>query len=165
MRILIMSDSHSGLQFMRYAIERTKPDTLVHLGDYYDDGGVIAEENSQLPMYRVCGNCDYYRCSPFTDKILNCHVGGVRLYMTHGHVQNVKCGTSVLLRDAREAGAAAVLYGHTHIAECNQEPDGLWVINPGSCRSFGGSVALMEIEKEKIKSCRILKQDDLEEFA
>ena len=86
------------------------------------------------------------------------------LYMTHGHRHNVKLTRGLLLKDARAAGVAAVLYGHTHEAECIQERDGLWVMNPGSCGYGGGSVGLMEVENGTITNCRILRQEDLEEF-
>lgn len=85
--------------------------------------------------------------------------------MTHGHCHGVKMGTGRLLADARVAQAAAVLYGHTHTPDCYQESDGLWVLNPGSCGSMGGTVGLICIENEKIVSCRILDRTDLEEFA
>jgi hypothetical protein len=48
------------------------------------------------------------------------------------------------------------------VADCHQEPDGLWVLNPGSCGYYGGSVGIIEVEKRKILSCRILRQSDLE---
>ena len=44
MKILVLSDSHAGLSFMRRCIRTVKPDALVHLGDYYDDGAAMAEE-------------------------------------------------------------------------------------------------------------------------
>lgn len=162
-KILVLSDSHSGLSFMRECIRSVKPDAIVHLGDYYDDGEQMHEENPQIPLYQVPGNCDRYRCPPFAREILIPIVGGVMLYMTHGHRHNVKMTKTQLLRDARAAGAAAVLYGHTHIADCHQEDDGLWVLNPGSCGSWGGSAGLIEIENRKIVGCRILEPFDLED--
>ena len=36
MKILVMSDSHSALAFMRRCIEAVEPDALIHLGDHYD---------------------------------------------------------------------------------------------------------------------------------
>jgi len=64
----------------------------------------------------------------------------------------------------REAGAQAALYGHTHMGLCRQEPDGLWVLNPGACGSSAGSVGLITVQDGQIESCRILKYEDLEEF-
>ena len=59
-------------------------------------------------------------------------------------------------------GAQAALYGHTHRADCHQEEDGLWVLNPGSCGSYGGSVGLITIENGQVTQCTILDQKDLE---
>lgn len=164
MKVLVLSDSHSGLSFMRYCIDRVKPDLLIHLGDYYDDGQTIGEEYPHLMIYQVPGNCDRYRCPPFAREILNLPAGGVMLYMAHGHIHRVKQTLGLLLRDARESSAAVALYGHTHVADCHREEDGLWVLNPGSCGSWGGSVGLIEICNEKIIACRILRQADLEEM-
>ena len=163
MKILVLSDSHSGLSPMRRSIDKVKPDAIVHLGDYYDDGEIMAEEYPHIRFYQVPGNCDRYRCPPTVPEILILPVCGVLLYMTHGHRHQVKMHTGALLRDARSSGAAAALYGHTHYAECYQEPDGLWVLNPGSCGSYSGSAGLIETENGKIVSCRILWQKNLEE--
>ena len=43
MKVLVLSDSHSSLYFMRQCIERTKPDAVIHLGDYFEDGAAMAE--------------------------------------------------------------------------------------------------------------------------
>ena len=69
MKILVLSDSHSGLSFMRRCIDRVKPDALIHLGDYYDDGQTMEEEYPHIRMYQVPGNCDRYRCPPFAREI------------------------------------------------------------------------------------------------
>ncbi len=164
MRILVLSDSHSSLHFMRTCIRTVRPNAVVHLGDYYDDGTVLAEENPGLVVNQVPGNCDKYRVSGLQSMILSYPVCGVPLYMTHGHIHKVKQTLGLLLQDARASGAAAVLYGHTHCADCHQEEDGLWVLNPGSCGYGGGSAGLIEVENGKIITCRIIRQADLEEF-
>ena len=164
MKILVLSDSHSTLSFMRKCLDIVKPDLMIHLGDHYDDGQAMAEEYPHISVFQVPGNCDRYRCSALAPEILVRRVCGVDLYMTHGHKHNVKSYTGLLLRDARASGASAVLYGHTHVAECFQEEDGLWVMNPGSCGYYGGSAGLMEIKDSKITTCRILRQNDLEEM-
>lgn len=163
MKILVFSDSHSALRFMRYAIDRIKPNAVVHLGDHYDDGQTIAEEYPQLLFYQVPGNCDHYRCSDLVPRILCCRVCGVDLYLTHGHLHKVKATLYSLLADARAAKAQAVLYGHTHVADCRFEED-IWVLNPGSCGYGGGSCGLVEVEGGRIVLCRIMTQQDLEEW-
>lgn len=164
MRILVLSDSHAGLSFMRKCVEVVKPEAIVHLGDYYDDGCVLAEENPYIVVHQVPGNCDRYRCPGTALEILCYDVGGVRCYMTHGHKHRVKSGIGGLLSDARRWGAKVVLYGHTHKADCHQEQDGLWVLNPGSCGSWGGSAGLLETENGMVTVCKILTQIQLEEM-
>jgi len=164
MKILVLSDSHAGLSFMRRCVAVVKPDAIVHLGDYYDDGCVLAEENPGLVIHQVPGNCDRYRCPENSHEVLCYDLDGVRCYMTHGHKHQVKLGIGGLLADARRWEAKAVLYGHTHKADCHKEPDGLWVLNPGSCGSWGGTVAVMETGNGEIIGCRILSQADLEEM-
>lgn len=164
MKILVLSDSHSGMSFMRECVKKIKPDAIVHLGDYYDDGHTLAEENPHIRFYQVPGNCDMYRCPPLAQEILILPVCGVMLYMTHGHRHHVKSTTVRLLQDARSSKSAAALYGHTHIPDCHMEEDGLWVLNPGSCGSWGGSVGLIETDNGKITSCRNLELMDLEDY-
>ena len=164
MKILVFSDSHSALSFMRRCIEAVKPDQMIHLGDYYDDACAMGEAYPHIPLIQVPGNCDRYRCPPFVQEVLVQHVDGVNLFMTHGHRHMVKQRLDMLLHDARKCHAAAALYGHTHIADCHQEADGLWVLNPGSCGYYGGSAGFMETENGKIINCCLLRQENLEAF-
>ena len=161
MKILVLSDSHSGHSFMSHCVEQLKPDFLIHLGDHYDDGEVLQEKFPHIPLNQVPGNCDIYRCPFGAPNVVKCSYGGVVFFMTHGHNHHVKSGIGALVADARRNGAQVVLYGHTHRADCHQEEDGLWVINPGSCGSWGGSVALVEIEAKTVTACAILTQADL----
>lgn len=161
MKILVLSDSHSSLRFMYRCVEAVRPNAIVHLGDHFDDGEALHEEFPGIPFYQVPGNCDRYRCRPDQPEILIQPVCGVLLYMTHGHKHSVKSYLGSLLRDARISGAKAALYGHTHVADCHREEDGLWVLNPGSCGYYGGSAGLIETVNGEIRACRILKDSDL----
>ena len=161
MKILVLSDSHSGLRFMYRCVDAVEPDVILHLGDYYQDAEALAEDYPEIRLYQVPGNCDRYRCPPDALEILTPVIGGVRLYMTHGHRHHVKMDTGRLLGAARDAGAQAALYGHTHVPNCYQDTDGLWVLNPGSCGYFGGSAGVIEIQDGKIRSCYLLRDADL----
>ena len=163
MKILVLSDSHSSLRFMFSCLEQIVPDVVIHLGDYFDDGVALREAFPGIRLYQVPGNCDRYRCPPGQPEILVERILGVNLYMTHGHCHNVKLTLTRLLQDARSCRADAVLYGHTHQPDCRQEPDGMWILNPGSCGYGGRTAGLIEVESGKIVSCRILRQEDLEE--
>ena len=162
MKVLVLSDSHASLRFMRKCVERLQPDAVVHLGDHYDDAEALLEMFPHLRMHQVAGNCDKYRAPMHAREMLCYQIGGVMTFMTHGHQQQVKSGIGGLLSEARQYGAQLVLYGHTHVADCHQEEDGLWVLNPGACGSSGDSVGLIETDGTNIISCRILRQEDLE---
>ena len=158
MKVLIFSDSHSARSFMRLCVDKIQPDVILHLGDHFDDAEALSEEYPNIPLHAVAGNCDKYRAPIHAREIMTITLGGVSLY---GHIHRVKQVLSFLVRDARAAKADAALFGHTHVAYCEQESDGLWVVNPGSCGYYGGSAAIMEIRDKKITSCRIIRQEDL----
>ena len=82
----------------------------------------------------------------------------------YGIKNNAKITTGLLIADGARNNAQAVLYGHTHIADCRLLPDGMWVLNPGACGSTGGSVGLIEVDGGKIVNCKILHLSDLEEI-
>lgn len=164
MKILVLSDSHSALSFMRRCIDAIQPDMLIHLGDYVKDADAIAEEYPDIPFYRVPGNCDLFRLQQPMADIVKPTIYGRKFFLTHGHLHGVKSQLIRLVSDARASGADVVLYGHTHEAYCEQLEDGLWIMNPGSCGYYGGSVGLIEMNMGEIHRCRILKDQDLEEF-
>ncbi len=161
MKLLVLSDSHAARRFMKDAIEKLKPDAVIHLGDFYDDAQVLAQDYPYLVFHTVPGNCDQFRVCRDVAQTLCYSVGGVRLYMTHGHLHGVKSGTHRLALDGRKAGAQAVLYGHTHAPDCRKEDD-LWIFNPGSCGHAGGTVGIIETNNGQIISCQIIKLWELE---
>lgn len=162
MKILVLSDSHASLSFMRQCIEYTQPDAMIHLGDFYRDGQDMAEEYPNIPMYQVPGNCDMHRGYIPDEEIRLLDLRGLRLYITHGHRHGVKMSLFRLLQDARAANVQAVLFGHTHSALCCQE-DGLWVLNPGPC-TWGGSAGIIESQNGKIVSCRLIRPEEVKDF-
>ena len=157
-----MSDSHSTMRYMRLAMDSVKPDAVIHLGDHYDNAETLAEEYGHIRFHMLPGNCDRYRYPPDTPQFLCYCIGGVKFFMTHGHMHGVKSGLYRFIADAKNMNAQAALYGHTHIADCHQEGD-LWIINPGACNSAEGSIAVIETEDNAISTCSILQLRDLEE--
>ncbi len=160
MKILVLSDSHSSRAFMRYCIDQIKPAHIIHLGDLYEDGEVIAEEYPHIRVHQVPGNCDSFGGISEAPSVLCYCIGGVKLYMTHGHLHGVKSGLDRLLFAARREEAQMVLYGHTHQMDCHREADGLYVLNPGSCRGYGGSAGLVEVDNGAVLSCCLVTQED-----
>src|SRR5699024_8457377 len=56
-----------------------------------------------------------------------------RIFITHGHLYNVKSSLMQLQYRALEVEADIALFGHSHIAHCEQIDNQLF-INPGSIR-------------------------------
>ena len=52
MKILVLSDSHSALRFMRSCVDAVKPDAIIHLGDYYDDAEALAEDYPNIRIWQ-----------------------------------------------------------------------------------------------------------------
>lgn len=162
MRLLILSDSHHSMGYMERYVEKFRPDCVIHLGDYYPDGCDLRLLYPKLPFYQVPGNCDEYGCDSRLPRVMTPSIGGVRFFLTHGHLHHVKSTLYSLLRDARLSGAQVVLYGHTHIPDLHREEDGLLVMNPGA-GGFAGNAGLLEIENGAVTVSRLLCPRDLEE--
>lgn len=159
MKILVLSDSHGELAYMQLACEKEKPDWIIHLGDFVSDADALRQACPGPRLLRVAGNCDAYRAEPNISTCLITPVGGLNLYITHGHKLNVKLTLLRLRLAAREAGADIALFGHTHNAYC-QVSDGLWMLNPGTCQNSRGSYGVIEI-KDKKPDCKIVWFQDM----
>ena len=53
MNILVLSDSHGNISNMEEAVEREKPDMILHLGDCWRDAERLAERYPDIPMEHV----------------------------------------------------------------------------------------------------------------
>ena len=162
MKILVFSDSHSSLRYMRMAMDCVKPDAVIHLGDYVSDGMAVASDYPDVRFYQVAGNCDLFRAPSDVPETLLETIGGVRVYFTHGHNQRVKQSLQILLLEAHKCNAQLVLYGHTHIADCRRMEDGMWIMNPGSCGYGDGFVGLVEVDSTGNITCTLINHRDLE---
>lgn len=164
MKILVLSDSHSALQFMEQCVEKVRPDVIIHLGDFVRDGEELSARYSDIRMIQVAGNCDRYRVTADYPETFVETIGGVRIFGTHGHLHGVKLYTDRLAADARRCNAKIALYGHTHQQDCHREEDGLWVVNPGSAGNYGGTAALITILAPDDFFCSNIRQRDMEEY-
>ena len=158
MKLLIFSDSHGSLSLMEEAVRREKPDRIVHLGDYFRDGEALHERFPEIPLTQVAGNCDRFTSFlglPETGMENWC---GVKFFLTHGHLQNVKRTLLPLALTAQEQGVNVVLFGHTHSPLC-QVDEGVLLFNPGSCGSGMGTYGCMIVENGQV-TCRICTRND-----
>ncbi|MEK5441614.1 metallophosphoesterase family protein [Fredinandcohnia sp. FSL W7-1320] len=128
MKVLILSDSHGLTKELLDIKERHKNDVefMFHLGD--SELSSQSEEMSGFSVVR--GNCDFDSNYPNDMIVL---LNGLKVYLTHGHLYNVKMSLMNLSYRAREVGASIVCFGHSHIAG-TELIDGVLFINPGSFR-------------------------------
>jgi len=150
-RALILSDIHGEANNLRWLLEEVWKqvgpiDAYICLGDGVRDfdnaEAFIRNRDPHASMYAVRGNCDFV--SSYPDRLV-IHLGGLKIYLTHGHIHRVKGGLDYLYGAARAEGVDIALYGHTHRA--NVEYTTPWLINPGAAEN--DCCALLEIENGK----------------
>lgn len=124
--VLIVSDSH-GLEKELEAINKRHDVTeKIHCGD-----SELLHTAPQLATFTtVKGNCDWGGNFPNEEVI---EIGGLRFFVTHGHLYGVKQTLLNLQYRAEELEADIVCYGHSHIAYADKLGEQLF-INPGSIR-------------------------------
>ncbi|MGM8213296.1 metallophosphoesterase family protein [Virgibacillus sp. W0430] len=139
-KVLIVSDSHGLTDELIMIRERHNWIYTIHCGD------------SELPwnapelsdVFIVKGNCDIDDDFKLEQEL---KIGGIKFFVTHGHLYGVKSDLMRLSYRAKECNAQVVCFGHSHIAGAVQEDNQLF-INPGSIRQPRGrtekTYALME---------------------
>lgn len=128
MRIAVISDTHGmNKDIIETLVSMDKPDMLIHLGDYVDDGEKISKVLG-IPITIVAGNGDP-GSNYDEDQLIE--INGKKLFLTHGHRYKVVRNLDTLYYKAMEMGADIALYGHTHVP-VNIVYDNLIIMNPGS---------------------------------
>jgi len=126
--ILVVGDTHGKKDLMRKEIKKLPPiDLLLHTGDHFQDGHALAGQ-MKIQCNAVAGNCDWKKQEP-DERILE--IAGHRIFLTHGHLYNVKRSMNNLYFKARQNLIDIVIFGHTHMA-CLEREDNIWFMNPGS---------------------------------
>lgn len=146
MRILVLSDSHRDEYRLFKAIEAEPTAEVVY---FLGDGASEFQEASfaysrEKAFIGVCGNCDFSSNLPSNDIRL---IENVKIYATHGYVENVKFGLDGLIERARQFNCRLVLFGHTHNPEIRYI-DEVYYFNPGSIA--GGSYGIVDITEKGI---------------
>lgn len=149
MRILAFSDSHQDIESCKSVINRIIGiDMIVHAGDHASDAKRLAQIFCDIPVNYVSGNCDFADAP----KELVFNAGGKKIFLTHGHMYNVKndLGYSCLSERAKELGCDCAVFGHTHQSLCDIK-NGITLLNPGSIR-YGKTFGVIEIEDGKLRA-------------
>ena len=150
MKIVVLSDTHRAVHPALDAVLEQRPDAVIHLGDCVCDADDIAAAFPQLPLYSVAGNNDFGTSAPLCRVI---ELSGARLYLTHGHMENVGQDLQRLYYKALENDCIGALFGHTHRGVFT-EIDGVYLMNPGSLSrprdGSGGSFGIIETDDDQV---------------
>lgn len=127
MKVLILSDSHGLEEEIKQIVNRHQHEVeaIFHCGD----SELPSTHPALKDVLTVKGNCDR---SDFPEEIRK-EIGGRTIYVTHGHLYNVKMSYVRLTYRAEEVGAKLVFFGHSHLATTFERNNVIY-INPGSIR-------------------------------
>jgi putative phosphoesterase len=124
---------------------------LVHLGD---GAGDAEATGLKLPEFiQLKGNCDLFSELP-REEIRHLSMNAKALFC-HGDEWGVKWGLQLLVYRTQECEAQIACFGHTHHALVDYQ-DGIYLVNPGSCRGYDASCALIEVENGRVRPQIIL---------
>lgn len=155
MKVVVFSDSHGNVSNMVEAVRKEQPNYIFHLGDVIRDGEKLGGFCPNIPIERVCGNCDSFcNVDVPVERLLD--LSGKRILLLHGHTVHVKSGLEDGERRAHILKADIFLYGHTHVPYCSYDGT-LWTMNPGSSRD--GRYGIIEIEGDRC-TCRCEKLEE-----
>lgn len=127
MKVLICSDTHrSHKNYLKVLEKEGTFDFLIHCGDT-EGGEYLISEAAGCHSEIVMGNNDFFSNLP-RESIF--HLGGKKVWVTHGHNYYVSMSTSILKEEAMMKGVDVVMFGHTHKPVI--EDGSVLCINPGS---------------------------------
>lgn len=120
-----MSDTHGDASIIKEVTQYVGlVDAIFHCGD----SELNADHNSLQSFHVVGGNCDMD--SSFPSEVIT-EVKDMKIYMTHGHLLQVKNTMIPIKLRAEEVGADVVLFGHSHLLGAEVLNKTLF-LNPGS---------------------------------
>ena len=125
MQIVIMSDTHGDKSIIsKVNAFYPKADLYIHCGD----SELAYGDEALTDFYYVRGNCD--RDPQFAEEQF-VSAGNKIMYVTHGHLYNVKSSLMPLSYRAQEVNANIVCFGHSHLLGAEKIGNTLF-LNPGS---------------------------------
>ena len=128
MKLLVISDTHGKIDKAVEIYKMLKDvDLIVHLGDLSSDAKKL-ECQLGVAVLSVKGNMDGV-FSRDGYKILETDFG--KIFLAHGHMENVKQSRQNLVYKAEALGCKAAFYGHTHVP-VYEVIGGMYLLNPGS---------------------------------
>jgi len=135
MKYLVVSDNHSDREILvdlKNEFEN-QVDLFLHCGD-----SELPDTDPLWDTFQVvCGNCDYGGGFP-NERIIKTPLDTI--YMTHGHLADVRFGVTKLGLQAQQADASIALFGHTHQIACEKVGNRIPAVFPNREGKFKSKV-------------------------
>ena len=144
MKVLVLSDSHGAVHFLRRILD-TEPEAEIvfFLGDGLSD---IEKVKPHYPIKKfICvkGNNDFYYQE---NKEAYKHIDGVTIMACHGDAFRVRSTLRELINKTASVRGNLALYGHTHQRNLYSDAaTGIFAVNPGAV--CDGRYCVLDIAK------------------
>ena len=145
-KILVLSDSHSYFDEALKIFEKEKPDIVIGAGDGIKDIDDLSYVHPEAKYCMVKGNCDYFDRNHNEENLFE--IDGVKIFLTHGHLYEVKRTLDTIREVGRQLKVSLVIYGHTHRAYLEENKD-VTLFNPGAGED--GKYGIILIDKNNIQ--------------
>ena len=112
-KILVASDTHGKNDILKKIILRNRPiDKFIFCGDGEGLERTVRDMvGDECELYMVRGNNDYFSQLPWD---MEFELGGMKAFLTHGHMYGVSVSPARILDEAKSRGAGICVFGHTH---------------------------------------------------
>jgi putative phosphoesterase len=157
LKVLVISDTHGSLDLVAEAGRRALEvgaGLVLHLGDDLEDAAPLAEMGLELRGVQGLFHPEYFAEEPPNRLLIR--IEDVALLLTHSPLPHPhdRPEDGVPAEVARNLGASAVLYGHTHVPAIQEHAGLLW-INPGHLkagdkRGWPPTLAILDIEGDRL---------------
>lgn len=125
MKIVVLSDTHGDAEIISTVFNQEQDaDVFFHCGD----SELSYNDDHFNDMIRVKGNCDFD--DNFENDII-VNLDDRKVFITHGHLYDIKTTLALLNDQAQEADADFVFFGHSHLMGAEVINNRLF-LNPGS---------------------------------
>lgn len=142
MKILVLSDSHGKTTELETAIRlNSAAEVVIFCGDGHSDIEDMRYIFPNKMFISVRGNCDWCYNAPDKEEITLC---GKKIFITHGHIYDVKQGLSRITAYGHSINADIVLFGHTH-QQIVTVDGSMLIMNPGSL-GYSAEYGIIEID-------------------
>ena len=131
MKVLVLSDSHGAVHFLRRILDtETEAEIVFFLGDGLSDIEKVKPDYPKKKFICVKGNNDFYYQE---NKEAYKHIDGVTIMACHGDVFRVRSTLRELINKTASVRGNLALYGHTHQRNLYSDAaTGIFAVNPGA---------------------------------